>query len=274
MRKYLFLDIDMTLFSPSQGCVPESAQQAISDARKNGHKVFLCTGRSLAEASDYLRLPVDGFVFASGAMCYAEGRRVYDHPINPADVEKITAMIRETGMGVLVGGAAGAYMDPKCYRAISLYLGNGEPDPKKREAIMAANGMFTEDKRHMKDPIYKLGASVEHGESFERLEEILPEPYKLVVTLSARSGDFSEITDSAITKSTGIREILKVYKADMKDAVGIGDSGNDIDMIQACGIGIAMGNANDEVKDAADWVTTHIDDDGILNAFRHVGVID
>jgi hydroxymethylpyrimidine pyrophosphatase-like HAD family hydrolase len=55
--------------------------------------------------------------------------------------------------------------------------------------------------------------------------------------------------------------------------VGIGDSGIDIDMIEFCGIGIAMGNAEEEVKQIADWVTSDIDDDGILHAFEYVGVI-
>ena len=45
-------------------------------------------------------------------------------------------------------------------------------------------------------------------------------------------------------------------------------------MIEYCGTGIAMGNAMEPVKEAADWVTTHILEDGIRNAFRHVGVID
>ena len=273
MKKYLFLDVDFTLYSPVQGCVPESALSAISEARNNGHKVFLCTGRSLAEASNYLRFPVDGFVFASGAMCYAEGRRVYDHPIDPRDVDRITDMIRACGMGVLIGGSAGAYLDAKCYEELGAYLGAGEPDMEKRKQILSANGMFTENLRHKKDPIYKLGASQAHGEPFDRLADQLPEPYKLTVTVWSKGGDFAEITNSAITKSSGIREILKVYHADMSDAVGIGDSGNDIDMIEACGMGIAMGNATDEVKAVADWVTTHIDKDGLRNAFRHVGVI-
>ena len=274
MTKYLFLDIDYTLYSPKAGCVPPSALEAIAEARRNGHKVFLCTGRSLAEAADYLRFPVDGFVFASGAMCYAEGHRVYDHPIDPARINEVTDLIRSPNMGVLIGGSAGAYLDEQCYEELSGYLSGGEADPKKRKAIMFANGMFTEKQRHPKDPIYKLGASLPHGGSFAELEKRLPAPFKLIVTVTSADGDFAEITDSSITKSSGIREILKVYGADMKDAVGIGDSGNDVDMIEACGLGIAMGNAYEDARKAADWITTDIDDDGIYNAFVHAGVIE
>ena len=59
----------------------------------------------------------------------------------------------------------------------------------------------------------------------------------------------------------------------MKDAIGIGDSTNDLDMIRSCGLGIAMGNANEEVRRAADWVTAHIDEDGIWHAFEYAGVL-
>ncbi len=271
--KYLFLDIDYTLYSPKAGKVPESACMAIEQARENGHKVFLCSGRSAAEAKKYLDFPVDGFVFASGAMCYAEGKLVYNHPIDPDTVEELLRMIRSSNMGVLLGGAAGAYLDAKCYEELSWYLSAGEPDIEKRAAIMTANGMYTEDHRQMDDPIYKLCASLPHGESFAALQDKISFPFKLVVTVTSPYGDFTEITDSTMTKSSGIREVLKTYGADMQNAVGIGDSGNDIDMIEACGLGIAMGNASEDVKQCADFVTTDIDADGIMNAFRHAGVI-
>ena len=271
--RYLFLDIDNTLYSPAQGCIPSSALQAISSARKNGSKVFLCTGRSLAESADYLQLPIDGFVFASGAMCYAEGKRVYDHPIEAELIQEVEQLIHSCGMGVLLGGSAGAYVDSLCRTHLEGYLSGGDTDQGNRLAVMLRNGMYSYADRHPADPIYKLGASVEHGGSFEELRTRLPEALNMIVTITSSSGDFAEITDKRINKATGIQQILKTYGAEMEEAVGIGDSGNDIEMIRACGVGIAMGNAFPEVKEAADWVTTHIDEDGLRNAFLHVGVI-
>ena len=49
LSKYIFLDVDGTLYSPKLGEIPESAMEAIRLAREEGHKIFLCTGRSLAE---------------------------------------------------------------------------------------------------------------------------------------------------------------------------------------------------------------------------------
>ena len=55
--------------------------------------------------------------------------------------------------------------------------------------------------------------------------------------------------------------------------IAFGDGGNDTSMILQAGIGIAMGNAIDDLKRQADYVTTTVDDDGILNALRHFKVV-
>ena len=59
----------------------------------------------------------------------------------------------------------------------------------------------------------------------------------------------------------------------MKAAIAFGDGGNDVDMLRFAGIGVAMGNATDEPKAAADYVTDSVDDAGIANALKHFGVI-
>ena len=55
--------------------------------------------------------------------------------------------------------------------------------------------------------------------------------------------------------------------------MAFGDGGNDISMLQHAGIGVAMGNAGDEVKKVADYVTSSVDEDGVINALRHFGVL-
>ena len=127
--------------------------------------------------------------------------------------------------------------------------------------------------RDLSDPVYKMGATKAHGDSFEVLSAVLPKPFRLVHTFSSPEADFGDISDGSVMKSDGIRKVLEYTGIKTEDAVGIGDSGIDIDMIEFCGIGIAMGNAEEEVKQIADWVTSDIDDDGILHAFEYVGVI-
>ena len=61
---------------------------------------------------------------------------------------------------------------------------------------------------------------------------------------------------------------------DISETMAFGDGGNDMSMLSAAGVGVAMGNTLDKVKAEADYVTTSVDDDGIRNALLHFGVID
>ena len=75
-------------------------------------------------------------------------------------------------------------------------------------------------------------------------------------------------------KQNGILEVLKNYHISIDETMAFGDGHNDIDMLKLVNIGIAMGNANDEVKEAADEVTDNIDHDGIYKALKKHHLID
>ena len=75
-------------------------------------------------------------------------------------------------------------------------------------------------------------------------------------------------------KSAGIRKYLEEQGLDRSEVMAFGDGENDIEMIRFAGIGVAMGNAAESVKAAADYVTDTIDNDGIEKALRHFGLID
>jgi hydroxymethylpyrimidine pyrophosphatase-like HAD family hydrolase len=68
-------------------------------------------------------------------------------------------------------------------------------------------------------------------------------------------------------------QLLDRLGLDAASAIGIGDSSNDVEMLDVCGVGIAMGNATDDIKSVADEVTTSVLDDGVWNAFRRHGLI-
>lgn len=61
--------------------------------------------------------------------------------------------------------------------------------------------------------------------------------------------------------------------SDRKKTMAFGDGGNDISMLRHAAIGVAMGNANDDVKETADYITTSVDEDGIQKALKHFGII-
>ena len=84
---------------------------------------------------------------------------------------------------------------------------------------------------------------------------------------------FGDIIASGVDKSTGIEKIGEYFGIKVEEMMAIGDGGNDISMIKYAGAGVAMGNAGDDVKLVADFITTSVDDDGVGNALRHYGVL-
>ena len=67
--------------------------------------------------------------------------------------------------------------------------------------------------------------------------------------------------------------MMRHFGLTREEVMAIGDGGNDIPMLRHAGTGVAMGNASDEVKAAADYVTTTVDGDGIAHALRHFGIV-
>ena len=84
---------------------------------------------------------------------------------------------------------------------------------------------------------------------------------------------FADITPKGVTKHQGIDVLCRHFGIRLEETMAFGDGGNDIPMLRHAGIGVAMGNAIAEAKDAADYVTTDIDDDGVAHALKHFGVI-
>jgi hydroxymethylpyrimidine pyrophosphatase-like HAD family hydrolase len=85
---------------------------------------------------------------------------------------------------------------------------------------------------------------------------------------------FADVNPGGISKQTGIENFCKHFDIDVSETMSFGDGGNDISMLKFTKIGIAMGNANDSVKEVADYVTEDVDNHGIEKALIHFGLLD
>lgn len=93
-QKLIFLDIDGTLTPAGSNTPPESAMRAIRAAQKNGHKVFLCTGRNPAMLAPVLALGFEGAVAAAGGYVFAGDRVLFDCPMTPEQLETGISMLK------------------------------------------------------------------------------------------------------------------------------------------------------------------------------------
>ncbi|MDY3677586.1 MAG: HAD hydrolase family protein, partial [Catenibacterium mitsuokai] len=106
---------------------------------------------------------------------------------------------------------------------------------------------------------------------FERLKEIKElMPHCKETQWNPQAVDIIPATGG---KQNGIHEVLKYYSIDQSETMSFGDGKNDIDMFDYTEISVAMGNAGDDVKKAADYVTDDIDEDGLYNALKHFEII-
>ena len=257
MIKAVFLDVDGTLFSHSQHDIPASALQALNALRERGVLLFLATGRHVAELQ-YLPmhgLRFDGYVGVTGQICYdGDMRPIYSHPIDDADARVLGEMFTNNEIPIELKTETDYYINyvDDIVRRVQSDVSTAVPPvkPYRGESIYLA-AIFAEPERY--EPL------------MARLPGCRLTPWHPLGT---------DVVSTDGGKLQGIVAMQEYFGLAREEIMAFGDSDNDADMIEYAHIGVAMGNATASIKAVADYVTTHIDDDGILNAVRHFGLID
>lgn len=259
MIKAIFFDIDGTLVSFTSHRIPASAKEAICQLRAKGVKVFIASGRHWRVMNNLEGLDFDGYVTLNGTCCYA-GRDllVYKKAIPAEDVARMAAI--EAGEGAfpcIVVREDGMFIN---------YL-NAETDEVFRLLNFPVPPVqpFAEA---LKTEVFQLIA-------FFRAEQEKQVMAQLPGCEATRWNPlFTDIVPRGGSKQVGMEKLLAHFGIRREECMAFGDGGNDIPMLRYAGIGVAMGNASEEVKAAADYVTSSVDEDGIAMALRHFGLLD
>lgn len=271
--KYIFLDIDGTLVG-RDALIPDSAREAIARVRANGHKVFICSGRSRCEMhEDILSVPLDGIVGSAGAYVELDEQMIYHRPMTEAMNQRLLdyfesreiAILLETNEDLLVNDIGLDYIN----QHIEYCKSRNEPYDK---ALFDLAKPLSEVPEPAKLAVNKL-LYVTTKYNPEDIRRDLQDEFTVVDSAIALPGNSGELSELGMHKGNGINIVAKYFSADLKDTIGIGDGENDIEMLRSAGIAIAMGNANPILKDIADFVTTDVNEDGIKNAFLHYGLM-
>lgn len=256
----LFFDIDGTLVSFNTHEIPPSTISALTQAKANGSRVYIATGRppliiTNLKAIEHL---IDGYVTTNGALCYVGDELICCQPIPMQDV--LTCVEDSQAMGyslIVVGRKDVAVLDPT-------------GDVERIFHQMLAVNEFAKAvplEEVLQQDILQLTPFFQSDYEQELMARI-PQ------CVSGRwHPDFTDITANGADKGKGILAMARYEGFDPHRTIAFGNGGNDTSMILQAGIGIAMGNAIEELKEQADYVTTTVDDDGILNALRHFNVI-
>lgn len=257
MVKAAFFDIDGTLVSFQTHVVSEETVRVIRQLRAQGVKVFIASGRHVLWINNLGDLEVDGYVALNGGYYVSgEGEVVYRRQIPPGDIRQLLDYQREHPFpcscvmdDIILTNFRNEVVD-EVYRQLHIL----NPPIGPIEGIA--------DKR-----VYQLIAFFT-AEEEPRIMAHMPH-----CVATRWHPLFADVVPEGSNKAVGIQHLLVHYGIDPKETIAFGDGGNDIEMLRYVGIGVAMGNASDEVKAAADFVTTSVDDEGIAYGLKHFGLI-
>ena len=263
-RKIAFFDIDGTLTSEVDGSIPDSAIQAIREARANGHLMFINTGRCFQNVEQRFRdIGFDGYVCGCGTNIYCDGRDVFYHPQNHETIMTILETARKADVDILFESRKEVCFDltrplrhPKALYHYKEFKRQGYDMPEDLE-----NPNFFSD---------KFVIWYEKAEQLDTFRNVSDKWFDCI----DRGGTFREFVPHGFSKATGIQFVLDHYGLLADVAYAFGDSNNDLTMLSYLKNSVAMGNAQPpSLKELVSYVTTNAGQDGIRNALKHFDFI-
>ncbi len=256
MVKTIFFDVDGTLVSHKTDSVPESTRKALKLLHENGYKLVLATGRDMSQLK---KLPVkdlkfDGYLTMNGQLCLdGDGKEIFGNPIDEVDTEKMIELIKEKRVPITTIGKEGPYINFVTDQVIA--------------AQKAVSSKVAPIGKYHGEEVYQFIAYGDRNE-LKTLVDELP---------NCKLSWWNEYAVDIISKNggklAGIKKYLELQNQTLDDAMAFGDGENDLEMLKAVKVGVAMGNGEEHVKQIADYVTTDINKDGIYNASMHYKLI-
>lgn len=259
----IFFDIDGTLVDESTQIIPQSTADAIHALLARGHVPVVNTGRPYTHIDPRVRaLPFAGFICAGG-----QEVRLRDNWLKrqfvPTDwMPAIIDAVRKNDLQVVYEADGGYYLDGE-YSA-------HHPEIDTQCALMRRNGCFIREVADgITDPVVKFCTFDVPGSNRMALVRAM-EPH---FTYIDRRG-MAEFILKGNSKAAGLEMVLSALDCPRKDTMAFGDSGNDLPMLKAVGTGVCMGNGVQEARQAADFVTKTVLEDGIAYALKHYGLME
>jgi len=259
MVKAVFFDVDGTLVSFNTHSIPPSALDALSTLKNNGIKVFVATGRAFVQLEILSDLPFDGYITANGAYCTNSQYELIHKSIIP--IEDIEALIR--------------YQEEKGQFPVSFMTPKGMTINYIDEKVMELSRIVDVPPPPVKSLREAANSEVLQMDLYTDKEKEREVMRKVLVHCQATRWNpcFADVNLRGCSKQAGIDHFFQHFDFKLDETMAFGDGGNDIAMLRHVAIGVAMGNASDEVKRTADFVTDTVDDNGIWNALKHFRII-
>jgi hypothetical protein len=254
--RIVFFDVDGTLLDEA-GTIPEDTRRAVRKLQDAGVLTVIATGRSpyhLKPVAD--ELGIRSYVSFNGSLVVLEGEVIVRHPIPADNLHRLAALSEQRDLPMVYVGDRG-------------YAVNRKDHPDVAETFRVL---------HIAEPAYDPGYW-SRNDIYQVMMYCLPgreeeyEPLLQDLRLVRWHRLSVDVLPSGYSKASGVRTLLEKLGIAPDEAIAFGDNLNDLEMLACVGMGIAMGNAHEELKAAARRVTRRADDGGISAALRELGLI-
>ncbi len=274
-RKLIFLDIDGTLTEPGKNVPPPSAVDAVRQAREKGHKVVLCSGRNYGMLFPVLQFGFDGLVASAGGYIEYNGQVIYDCPMTPEQQTRVLDVFKESGIYRTIGGRNHSYTDEGFKEFLAENTQSKANSELLRWRIQIENEL---DIRPMSEydgePIYGMAFMSRGAERLKKPMQILQEEFDFCIQDEDTCGIVNgELSSKAFDKGHAVKRLCEFLEISKEDTIAFGDSMNDLEMLQAVGVGICMANGSPSLLKIADMVCPAVTEDGLYFAFEKLKLL-
>ena len=258
MIKAVFFDIDGTLVSFKTHRMPSSTVDALDRLRARGIRIFVASGRPRSLIDNLGDYPFDGYVTCNGSLVEVGDETVYCRPLALETAIRVVDVLEAQGRTALVFQEKGTLMNFLDDRAPVVGPVIQMPMPPVGDVRAAVRARKT----------CQISCYVTVGEEevwgFSRMPGVAFQRWHPMIL---------DLTADGVAKGIGAQAAIDRLGIRREEAMSFGDGGNDKDLLRWAGIGIAMGNAKDDVKAVADEVTEDVDSDGLARALARHGLL-
>lgn len=250
--KMIFLDIDGTLYNTEKQ-VTEYTKNVLNRVKDKGIYVVLCSGRSNRDVCEISKdVNASKYVISSnGAFVYnyVDDVDIFESVMEKESLEKMwTLCEKEKKRELIIESKEQVYINELIFR-------------RRPERFIKIDKI--DDISNKK--IFQMVLNIEESGKYDKVKEIL-EKERTIWTPNYGVGvkcSFFDINNKNIDKGIGIQHLIKNLGIKKEETIGFGDGVNDLAMFRECGVGVAMGNAEEKLKEMSDYITLTNNEDGI-----------
>lgn len=278
MSKVIFLDVDGTLVDYKNN-LPESAVKAIRRARENGHRVYICTGRSKAEVYQELwDIGLDGMIGGNGSYVEDHEHVIMHQLITLEQCRRIVDWLHSRKLEFYLESNNGLFASEqfakKAQPAIREYSKRKGKEEANQATVATVFPKMIYGGNLYRDDLNKVSYLLNRYQDYLDTKEQFPDLENGTWGGAGETALFGDLGVKGISKANAISHLLAYLEVKQEDTIAFGDAKIDIPMLEYCKIGVAMENGSSEIKEMADYITKSVEDNGLYHAFVKLGLIE